>query len=82
MIERYIVQESIEFCSDYKTKAKTIRIAHKWWLNKCFISKSIWGVNVVTKDWAELLQVLVWNGDLGQEWGRGLDWLFKTFLKA
>jgi len=52
----YIVEESIEFCSDYMTKANSIGVPCKSWLNRCSISKSIQGVNVVTKDREELLQ--------------------------
>jgi len=56
IIERYIAEESVEFCSDYMTKAKPIGVPQKSWLNICSISNSIQGVNVVSKDREELLQ--------------------------
>ena len=56
MIERYIAEESIEFCSDYMTSTNPIGVPRTSWLNKFSTSKSIRGVNVVTKDREELLQ--------------------------
>jgi len=56
MIKWYIAKESIKFCSDCMTKANLIGVPPKSWLKRCFISKCIWGVNVVTKDHEELLQ--------------------------
>ncbi|BAU02069.1 hypothetical protein VIGAN_11148800, partial [Vigna angularis var. angularis] len=50
MIERYIAEESIEFCSDYMTSTNPIGVPRTAWLNKFSTSKSIRGVNVVTKD--------------------------------
>jgi len=63
MIERYIAEESIEFCSDYMTKANLIGVPPRSWLNMCSISNSIRGVNVVTKDRTDLLQthLYIWN---------------------
>jgi len=43
MIERYITEESVEFCSDYMAKVK-------------LISNNIRGVSVVSKDHEDLLQ--------------------------
>ena len=48
MIERYIAEENIEFCSNYMTKEKSIGVPHRSWLNRCFIIKianNIQGVN-------------------------------------
>ena len=56
IIERSIVEESIEFCLNYMTKANLIKIPRRSWLNRCFINNYIQGVNVVTKDREELLQ--------------------------
>jgi len=41
MIERYIAEESVEFCSDYMAKAKPIGVPQRSWLNRCSISNSI-----------------------------------------
>jgi len=60
MIERYIAEESIEFCSDYMTKANPIGVPHRSWLNRCSISNNIRGVNVVTKDRTKLMQAHVY----------------------
>jgi len=57
MIERYIAKESVELCSDYMTKAKPIGVPRRSWLNKCSLSKSNWGLSVVSKDCEEFLQV-------------------------
>ena len=42
MIERYIAEESVEFCSDYMAKAKPIGVPHRSWLNRpeCGYQKS------------------------------------------
>ena len=56
MIVRYIAKESVEFCSDYKAKAKPIGIPQRSWLNRCSISNSIRGVGVVSKDREKLMQ--------------------------
>ena len=56
MIERYIAEESVEFCSDYMAKAKPIGVPQRSWLNRCYISNSISGVSVVTKDREEFMQ--------------------------
>jgi len=60
MIERYIAEKSIEFCSNYMTKENLIGVPPRSWLNKCYISNNIWGVNVVTKDRGELLQAYLY----------------------
>ena len=60
MIERYIAEESIEFRSDYMTKANPIGVPHRSWLNRCSISNNIRGVNVVTKDRTKLMQAHVY----------------------
>jgi len=57
MIERYIAEESVKFCSDYMAKAKPIRVPQRLWLNRCSISNNIQGVSVVSKDREKLLQV-------------------------
>jgi len=41
MIERYIADKSIEFCSNYMTKAKPIIVHQRSWLNMCSISNNI-----------------------------------------
>jgi len=41
MIERYIAEKSVEFCSNYMTKAKPIGVPQRSWLNRCSISNSI-----------------------------------------
>ena len=56
MIERYIVEESVEFYLDYMAKAKLIGVPHRSWLNMCSISNNILGVSVVIKDREELMQ--------------------------
>jgi len=50
MIERYIAEESVEFCSNYMAKAKPIGVPQRSWLNKCSISNNIRGLSVVSKD--------------------------------
>jgi len=56
MIGRYIVEESVEFCSDYITKEKLIGVPQRSWLNRRSISNNIRIVSVVSKDREELLQ--------------------------
>jgi len=56
MIERYIAEESVEFCLGYMEKAKPIGVPQSSWLNRCSISNNIRGVSVVTKDREELMQ--------------------------
>jgi len=56
MIERYITEESIEFCLVYMTKANLIRVSPRSWLNICSISKCIRGVNVVIESCEEVLK--------------------------
>ena len=41
MIERYIAEESVDFCSDYIAKAKPIGVPQRSWLNRCYISNNI-----------------------------------------
>jgi len=56
MIERYIAEESVEFCSYYMAKAKPIRVPQRSWFNRCSINNNIGGVSVVSKYCEELLQ--------------------------
>jgi len=39
IIERYISEESIEFCSEYMSKAKCIGVPEKGWHSRRLISK-------------------------------------------
>jgi len=41
MIERYIAEESVEFCSNYMAKVKPIGDPRRSWLNRCSISNRI-----------------------------------------
>ncbi|XP_068466379.1 uncharacterized protein [Phaseolus vulgaris] len=56
IIERYISEESIEFCSEYMSKAKCIGVPEKGWHSRRFISKSSRGVHVISKSREEVLQ--------------------------
>ncbi|XP_068497787.1 uncharacterized protein [Phaseolus vulgaris] len=56
IIERYISEESIEFCSEYMSKAKCIGVPEKAWHSRRFISKSSRGVHVISKSREEVLQ--------------------------
>jgi len=60
MIERYNVEESVEFCSDYMEKAKPIGVPQRSWLNRCSISNNIRGVSVVSKDREEFMQAYLY----------------------
>jgi len=56
MIERNIVEEIIEFCSDYD-KSKFDRCSSQIMVEQVF---DIWGMNVVSKDHEELLQAHIY----------------------
>jgi len=55
MIERYIAEESIEFCSEYMSKANPIGLPANSWHHKHFTSKWLRGVNIVRKFRSEVL---------------------------
>jgi len=57
IIERYISEESIDFCSEYLSKAKYIGVHEKCWHSRRLISKSSKGVHVISKYREEVLQV-------------------------
>ncbi|KAK7346843.1 hypothetical protein VNO80_21366 [Phaseolus coccineus] len=46
MIERYIAEESIEFCSDYMSKANPIGLPANSWQHRRSTSKCLRGVNI------------------------------------
>jgi len=56
MIERYIVEESIEFCSEYMSKANPIGLPANSWHHKRSTSKCLLDVNIVSKSRSEVLQ--------------------------
>ena len=56
MIERYIAEESIEFCSEYMTKANPIGLPANSWHHRRSTSKCLRGVNIVSKSQSEVLQ--------------------------
>ena len=56
MIERYIAEESIEFCSEYMTKANPIGLLASSWHHRRSTSKCLRGVNIVSKSRSEVLQ--------------------------
>ena len=56
IIERYISEESIDFCSEYMSKAKCIGVPEKGWHSCRCISKSSKGVHVISKSREEVLQ--------------------------
>ena len=56
IIERYILEESIEFCSEYLRKVKCIGVPEKGWHSRRLISKSSKGVHVIRKSREEVLQ--------------------------
>ena len=56
IIERYISDESIEFCSEYLLKAKSIVVPEKCWHSRRLISKSSKGVHVISKSREEVMQ--------------------------
>jgi len=49
MIKRYIAEESIEFCSEYMSKANPIGIPANSWHHKRSMSKCLRGVHMVRK---------------------------------
>ena len=55
MIERYIVEESIEFCSEYMSKANPIGLPINSWHHRRSTSKCLHGVNIVCKSRSEAL---------------------------
>jgi len=56
MIERYIDEESIEFCLEYMSKANPIGLPSNSWHHRRFTSKCLRGVNIVSKSRSEVLQ--------------------------
>jgi len=56
MIERYIAEESIEFCSKYMPKANPIGLLANSWHHKRSTSKCLRGMNIVSKSRSEVLQ--------------------------
>ena len=56
IIEKYISEESIEFCFEYMSKAKCIGVPRKGWHSRRLISKSSKGVHVISKSREEVLQ--------------------------
>jgi len=58
IIERYIAEESIEFCSEYMSKANTIGLPANSWHHRRSTSKCLCGVNIVSKYRSEVLKAL------------------------
>ena len=56
MIERYIAEESIEFCSEYMSKANPIGLPANSWHHRRSTSKFLCGVHIVSKSRLEFLQ--------------------------
>jgi len=56
IIEKYISEESIEFCSEHLSKAKSIGVPKKCWHSRRLISKSSKDVHVIRKSTEEVLQ--------------------------
>ena len=56
IIERYISEESIEFCPKYLSKFKSIGVPKKCWHSRRYISKSSKGVHVISKSKEEVMQ--------------------------
>ena len=56
MIERYIAEEAIEFCSDYLAKANPVGVPAKSWHNRQLTDNTFRGVHIVSKSRAEVLQ--------------------------
>ena len=56
MIERYIAEESIEFCSEYMSKANPIGLPANSWHHRRSTSKCLRGVHVVSKSRSKVLQ--------------------------
>ncbi|KAK7342752.1 hypothetical protein VNO80_25708 [Phaseolus coccineus] len=56
MIERYIAEESIEFCLKYMSKANPIGLPANSWHHRRSTSKCLHGVNIVRKSRSEVLQ--------------------------
>jgi len=56
IIERYISEESIEFCFEYLSKAKSIGVLEKCWHSPRLMSKSSKGVHVISKSREQILQ--------------------------
>jgi len=54
--ERYIAEESIEFCLEYMSKANPIGLPTNSWHHRRSISKCLRGVHVVSKSRSEVLQ--------------------------
>jgi len=56
MIERYIAEESIEFCSEYMLKANPIGLPTNSWHHRHSTRKCMCGVNIVRKSQSEVLK--------------------------
>jgi len=56
IIERYISEEFIEFCSEYLSKSKYIGVPKKCWHSHRLISNSSKGVHVISKSKEKVLQ--------------------------
>jgi len=56
MIERYITEESIEFCSEYMSKANPIGLPANSWHHRRSTIKCLCGMNIVSKSQLEVLQ--------------------------
>ena len=56
IIESYITEERIEFCSKYMSKAHPIGFLANSWHHNCFISKCLCDVHVVRKYRSEVLE--------------------------
>ena len=56
IIERYISEEFIEFCSEYLSKSKSIGVPEKCWHFRRLIGKSSKGVHVISKSREEVIQ--------------------------
>jgi len=56
MIEKYIAEESIEFCSEYMSKANPIGLLANSWHHRHSTSKCLHGVNIVSKSRSKVLQ--------------------------
>ena len=49
MIERYIAEESTEFCLEYMSKVNQIGLPANYWHHRRSTSKCLCGVNIVSK---------------------------------
>ena len=56
MIKRSIAEESIDFCSEYISKANPIGLLANSWHHRCSTSKCLRGVHIVSKSRSLVLQ--------------------------